>query len=418
MMRDQNNQADRESRLNEMGEENQLLLLQLHHVQEELERYYLRNQTLEKARPADSESNLAPGKGWVDDELLNALTESQRLCVLVEVQRKVHRLESQNSLNAKLGDILIQGADSPMALLALPGKLGRIWRTYNRQMPPKSLGGNGFGKVVAAYSEGGFDVVEKLMIGTSIPPAIQANGYTAVARHLMLSDHPNAAEAARRAYALDPKPYRLKWLAFRLHEAGDVIEAEAMLDILPSDTQFSDSEARQAGQLRYEANHVRQRDAKQKTEFSERRAEIEGRMKRLVQERDEQSQLVTERTQEVEVLTQAKAQLEQEKLALAGQHEEGVKLVVERTQEAEVLKRAKAQLEQEKLALAGQHEEAFRLVVERTQEVEVLERAKAQLEQEKLALAGQHDEAARRVVERTEELEVLTQAKAQLDQEK
>ncbi len=41
------------------------------------------------------------------------------------------------------------------------------------------------------------------------------------------------ADAARRAYAVEPRGFRLKWLAFRLYEAGELVEAEAMLALLP-----------------------------------------------------------------------------------------------------------------------------------------------------------------------------------------
>lgn len=95
---------------------------------------------------------------------------------------------------------------------------------------------------------------------------MQANAWTALSRHLMQNKRDHAAEAARRAYALDPKPYRLKWLAFRLHEAGDVIEAAAMLELLPADTPFSSSETRQAGRLQRSETGARARPGTGKIE--------------------------------------------------------------------------------------------------------------------------------------------------------
>jgi hypothetical protein len=251
----QNNQVNPESRLKEMEEENDLLLCQLHQAQEELERYYLRNQELEERQSIGS--GVPASIAWVDDELPDILAENQRLQVLVEVQQKVHRLETQNALSAKLGNILIQGVDSPGSLLSVPGKLGRIWRESARQVPPDSLGGKGFDKVIAVYDDGGFDAVEKLLAGVSISPVMLADAYTALARYLMKKDRVSAAKAARRAYARDPKPFRLKWLAFRLYEAGEVVEAEAMLDILPGELSFSDSETRQVSRLRHDARLAR-----------------------------------------------------------------------------------------------------------------------------------------------------------------
>lgn len=193
-----------------------------------------------------------------DHELAGVVAENRRLHALVDAQRQLHHLEMHNALNVRLGNILIQAVDSPSTLLSVPGKLLGIWRQSIRKNPPAALGGKGFGKVIFTYEEEGFAAVEKLLTRTSISPVMQANAWTALSRHLIQNKRDQAAEAARRAYALDPKPYRLKWLAFRLHEAGDVIEAAAMLELLPAGTPFSGSEARQAGRLQKEAKLARE----------------------------------------------------------------------------------------------------------------------------------------------------------------
>lgn len=194
----------------------------------------------------------------VDQKLVSVVAENRRLHALVDAQRQLHHLETHNALNVRLGNILIQAVDSPSTLLSVPGKLLAIWRQSARRNPPAALGGKGFGKVISTYQEEGFAAVEKLLTRPSISPVMQANGWTALSRHLMQNKRDQSAEAARRAYALDPKPYRLKWLAFRLHEAGDVIEAAAMLELLPADTPFSSSETRQAGRLQKEAKLARE----------------------------------------------------------------------------------------------------------------------------------------------------------------
>ncbi|MBE7527711.1 MAG: CDP-glycerol glycerophosphotransferase family protein [Burkholderiales bacterium] len=193
-----------------------------------------------------------------DHELAGVVAENRRLHALVDAQRQLHHLEMHNALNVRLGNILIQAVDSPSTLLSVPGKLLGIWRQSIRKNPPAALGGKGFGKVIFTYEEEGFAAVEKLLARISVSPVMQANAWTALSRHLIQNKRDQAAEAARRAYALDPKPYRLKWLAFRLHEAGDVIEAAAMLELLPAGTPFSGSEARQAGRLQKEAKLARE----------------------------------------------------------------------------------------------------------------------------------------------------------------
>ncbi len=471
MTTQQNNQDALESRLQEVQVENDLLLVQIHQLEEELEHYFMKNQELEKGQPAGSQGNGAQGKGWVDDELPDTLAENQRLHTLVEVQRKIHQLESQQALNVKLGNILIKGVESPGSFLSVPGKLGKIWRMSSRQTPPAVLGGKNFDKVIAAHSEGGFEGVEKLMAGVSQSEAMQANAYTALARHLMKSDRAGTAKAARLAYTLDPRPYRLKWLAFRLHETGEIIEAEAMLDSLPPDIQFSESEARQDSQLRYEAKHIRRSEAKLKTGFLERRTEVERQLNRLSREREEQANLAADRQAQIEQLTQAKTQeeeksdlvlrqlfqvqeelenqylkcqtLEQEKSVLVAQKDEQAYLVAARQaqvdlltqskaaeeaelgREIEALKLAQAQLEQEKSALAGQKETQAELAAARQaqvdlltqskaaeeaelgREIEALKQAQAQLEQEKAALAGQKEAQAELAAERLRKIDEL-----------
>ena len=88
-----------------------------------------------------------------------------------------------------------------------------------------------------------------------------------------------------------------------------------MLDILPNDIKFSESEARQASQLRNEAKHVRLHEAKQKTRFSERRAEVERKLEQLTQVKvsnEEGNELLSLQ------LTQAQEELDQFLIALDG----------------------------------------------------------------------------------------------------
>ncbi|MCP3928222.1 MAG: hypothetical protein GY705_03875, partial [Bacteroidetes bacterium] len=123
----QNNQDTTEYRLKKALEENELLLVQLHQLEEELEQYFMRNQVLENGKSAESGDG-AVRLVWVDDELPDVLAEVQRLQAQVAVLRKVHQLESENSLNVKLGNVLIQGVDSPGNFIAVPSKVTKIWR--------------------------------------------------------------------------------------------------------------------------------------------------------------------------------------------------------------------------------------------------------------------------------------------------
>ena len=397
----QNNLTGADTRVKELEEENELLLLQLHQVQEELEQYFLKCRALEKGQGAP----VLTGGSWVDDELPEALAEAQRLSTLVDVQAKAHELEAKNALNVRLGNILIESVESGGSLIGVPAKLLKIWRQSNQQQAPESLGGKDFGKVIAAFDQGGFDAVQTLFAAAAVLPGMKANAWTALARHLKHRNAAQAAEAARCAYNEDPKAYRLKWLAFKLHEAGDVLEADAMLDVLPQDTNFSDSESRQVNQIRYESKRARLRDAQKKCRLTERRTQIESQLKELARVRDEQAKLAAERHTQIEALKQAQAKLEQEKTALAGRHDEQARLAAERHTQIEALKQAQAKFEQEKTALTGRHDEQAKLAAERLKQINELQ------QQTQSRHAGEAELSARQQMMHEE----MVRAEAQLD---
>lgn len=252
--------VNQDARVKELTEENELLFEQLHVVQEELEKYYHKLKECEQrkgAAVASSPLSLAS----LDPRLSETLAENQKLRTLVAQQKLALRVETQNSLPSRLGDMLIKGVSSTGAFLALPGKLRKMWKALEQTTPPSELGGKSFQKVIDAYSAGGAEAVEKLLDSVFISHPMRANAYTALARHLMLIDVQKAAEFAHRAYETDPRPYRFKWLAFRMHDAEDPITADAMLDLLPADITMSESEQRQVMRIRHESTQLRKKNA-------------------------------------------------------------------------------------------------------------------------------------------------------------
>lgn len=326
----------------EVESENELLLSQLQKVQEELERIHSKNSVLQKAGVVTRQGGGIPSAGLVDSELIDVLADAENLRAMVDVQREVSRLQSCNALNAKLGDVLIRAADHPATLFYLPVKLIQIWRQTTRKNPPASLGGKGFDKVISAYATGGFEAVGHLLAG--VPSGIQANAYTTLARSLLDRDRVSAAVAAKTAYVQDPKPFRLKWLAFRMHEAGDVVEAAAILDVLPAETKYSESEARQAKQLRFEAKQARQHRAEEVVRFAEGRAKVEKHLADLENEKSEKEKLLAKRDQELEVL---KAQLNQERKVLIEQEQFTSVVLADRDSQIASLKQERVLFESE-----------------------------------------------------------------------
>ncbi len=255
-----------DTRIKELTDENELLLEQLHVVQEEVENYYYRLKECEQGRNSgerDSNSFAVP------QQIIEALAENRKLHILVEQQKIALKTEQEHGLAARLGKMLIEGVSSSQAFFSLPFRLRKMWKSLEATVPPAVLGGASFQKVLDAHAAGGIEAVEKLLDSVFLSPAMRANAYTALARQVMLTDAPMAANLARLAWKTDPLPYRLKWLAFRLHEADDDITAEALLDMLPDDISMSESEERQARLLRQESKRERTKQIQQTMKVSQ-----------------------------------------------------------------------------------------------------------------------------------------------------
>lgn len=264
--------ASQDVRIKELTIENGRLFEQLHVVQEELEKYYHKLKEYEQHKDTTVASSYLSLASF-DPQLSEALAENQKLRALVAQQKIALLVETKNSLPSRLGDLLIKGVSSTGAFIALPGKLRKMWKAFEQTTPPAELGGKTFQKVIDAYSAKGASEVENLLDSVFIAPNMRANAYTALARHLMVIDVQKAAVFARLAYEADPRPYRFKWLAFRMHDADDAVTAEAMLDMLPADIPMSESEERQAMRIHYESAQLRKSNAEKDAPVRERKKE-------------------------------------------------------------------------------------------------------------------------------------------------
>lgn len=96
------------------------------------------------------------------------------------------------------------------------------------------------------------DRIAKIIKDASLPHEQAATAFTEVARGLDKSDL--KIEMAFRAWVLHPKPYRLKWLAFRCHEQDNNMLASLFLDMLPEDAPLTASEKSTSEQIHSKAN--------------------------------------------------------------------------------------------------------------------------------------------------------------------
>lgn len=280
----------KDRQINELKEENKLLFEQLSLVQEELEKCYniLKN----------SNNNIANINNVViiPSVARNALIENIKLHALVKIQKAALQVEHTNSLAVRLGEMLIKGVASTGKLIVLPVKLCKMWKALNQTIPPQDLGGKNFQKVLDAYTSGGSEAVEKLLNSVFLSPVMRANAYTALAREVMLVDIKQAATFARLAWETDPRIYRLKWLAFRVHEAGDAITADAILDLLPEDITLNQSEKKHIDRIHKESKYERIQDINKilESSFDEKHLlETISNLKKLVLESKNKEQILT-----------------------------------------------------------------------------------------------------------------------------
>jgi hypothetical protein len=342
--------GDEVSETANLRDENALLFAQLHIVQQELERRHHQSKT--------------PQPGGVlrlaldDSRFPEVASESLRYRKALAAHDDVHLQQLRRSFANRLGTALIDGVSGPVAVFGLPGKLWGIWRDVKNYAPPASLGGKGFGKVVAAYREGG-DAAAAALLETQ-PASVKAAALTALARSLADVDMEGAARYARQAYELDPRPFRLKWLAFREHEAGRAEEGEALLSALPSDMKFSESEQRQVGIVHADAERTRNREVSAKYNYAARRRELEQKFQQLASEHAEQRASLEQQQTQLDSTQRSAAELERARLTLSANVEQQKAELNRVNQLRDALQQAHDNLSGEHGNLIGEHADLVR----------------------------------------------------------
>lgn len=305
--------------------ENRLLFDQLQVVQEELGRLSDSPRVVGGGL-TQTVIHIAP----VDVRFVEAKAESARLEFMLKVQTQLHEIKTQYALAGQLGDILIEGVQSTGSLLSVPGRLRQAWRQNRHMQSPAVLGGKSFDKVILAYQQGGDQPVESLLSQASVSKSVQASAWTAVARTYMTTEPTLAASMARRAFALEPRGFRQKWLAFRLHESGDLLEAEALLTLLPEDVSFTDSEARQRDRLFKQAKEFRLDQIRSLAEIKAQDSDLRRQWEELAQSRNAVVDALDQQGgQLVKVQSEAQrlAQEKKEQLAIVERLREQVQLL-------------------------------------------------------------------------------------------
>ena len=287
-----------------LKEENKFLLDQLHIVQVELEKLYGSKKEYDKNQLYSLDGVLVE----IPNEVNSILIDNIKLRTQVNLQLTALKIEKHNTLSARLGEILIKGSTSSSEILKIPLKLFKIWRALNKHEPPTALGKN-FENVINEYSKGGITAVEKLFESNFISSVMQANAYTTLARYVKDTDKQECVILAKKAWETDPQLYRLKWLAFRLHEASDTVTADVILDMLPQNIIIKDSEKRHAQRIKDESLYIRTEEAKKEIEllkknilnkkslqqhiaYNEANKELKSQISKLIQENKKNNEYI------------------------------------------------------------------------------------------------------------------------------
>ena len=235
-MIEQQNENKKET-INELKEMNETLFNELYILQEEITKNYTKS--INNTQINNENISLFNNTSKQINEIIY---EYIKLRALTKQQNLVLRIERKNNLALNLGKTLINGVSSVYEFILLPIKLCKLWNSLRKSKPPMMLGGEKFEKVINAYKVGEMQAVENLLNKANITPIQRANAYTELARSLIHKNSQHASIFAGLAWQIDPQPYRLKWYIFRLHESGDAINANALLELLPEDVKKSESE--------------------------------------------------------------------------------------------------------------------------------------------------------------------------------
>jgi glycosyltransferase involved in cell wall biosynthesis/polysaccharide pyruvyl transferase WcaK-like protein len=207
--------------------------------------------------------------GLAKEDLADAQVETARKDAILEMQHeirtaiesasKAHLTSIRRTQNYKIGTKILESFQSWKLLSNLPKKILEFYASYKSskfktdQWIINELGGESFPIIIESYEKGGFDSVELLLIEIGASSSTIAQAYTVLGRHLQRTQPESACNAAKLAYRADPKPFRAKWWAFRLYEAGHAIKASALLETLPNDILVSNSEDKRAIQIHNKA---------------------------------------------------------------------------------------------------------------------------------------------------------------------
>ncbi|MBV5277776.1 MAG: glycosyltransferase [Campylobacteraceae bacterium] len=172
---------------------------------------------------------------------------------LIVADKKVE--STKNTLSFQLGFALIQAGKNWEGLKLLPCRLLTLYKLKKSGKFQAGKDTSRFeekvilekeleNKLDALFINGGLDTCITFLNdkNSNITLVQKANAYTKLAKSILLVDVIKASFLARKAVELDVRPFRRKWLAFMLYDAGNIVEAYELLNSLDDKKNFKSSE--------------------------------------------------------------------------------------------------------------------------------------------------------------------------------
>lgn len=189
-------------------------------------------------------------------QLQNQLALSQQdvaryRSALVDADRRADAVKKTFAF--RLGHAFIHNTKSWQGIKKLPGILLTIHRdAKQRRAQADSIGvqtnelsikqSEWMTKLENLFAERGLESAEVYARSSWIQPIDTATALTRLARLELKSNVNDSIRLARESVSLDPRPFRQKWLAFLLFDAGHIVEPHELLLSLPKGQSFKTSE--------------------------------------------------------------------------------------------------------------------------------------------------------------------------------
>lgn len=223
--------------INELRKENELLYSYLHDYQKELSKYADRLSDIDKC----SERNLFFENLELKKQLDKNAYTMETLWKCFDWLDEYASLENNRFYKNLLKKLL---------WFVLPSYI----------LQYRALKNNNFKKILSWHAKHGIKKTQALLSSLPINLALRAKAWSEIAKSQVKKNPAEAEKLAFAAWRVQPKAYRLKFLAFRIYENGNPVLAIRIIDSLPSCLPFSESENRYARQIRNKARDAEMED--------------------------------------------------------------------------------------------------------------------------------------------------------------